>query len=227
MLEGLNSRHDTFGDWNQQFLSTARPGYNASNLDIGAERILHRIFSFLEWKPNSAPVGSDLFFETKDAFVHIDVKTALLTNPADHEGRINVGRNQSSYPAHRGTGLSFSPNLPKYYREGTPGEKPCLTYAIHIIHENDKRNVLAILLISIPNGQLFDVYENLIVNRGKSAFYPPSTRNVKDFRFTYYRMPKFRLLGKPWSFRVEFIHFDNSLNPGVRKVDIVRNPRIP
>jgi len=225
LLTGLSSRHMIFNDWNSRFVSTARRGYNASNLDIGAERIFHNVFSSLHWTPNSAPIGSDLFFETENAFIHIDIKTALLTNRADYYGRVNVGRNQTSYPAYQGTNINFSPNLPIYYNYGTSNEKSCLTYGIQIIHENIKQNILAILLFSIPNGQLFRHYGNLIVNRGKSGFYPKGTRNVKDFRFAYYKNPNFILLQNT-PFRVKFVHFDNSQNPNVQKVDLARNHQI-
>lgn len=224
ILNDLKSRHKIFNDWNTQFISTARPGYNASNLDKGSQRVFHKIFSMLNWETNSTPIGSDLLFETEDAFIHIDVKTAILNNPSDYKGLVNIGRNQTNYPAYKNTDKNFTPNLPNYYNENSQNEKVCLTYAIQIIHENEKENTLAILLISIPNGQLFEVYGNKIVKRGKSAF--AKNRSVKDFRFAYHRNPIFNLLQQP-AFRIEFIHFDNSLNLEIRKNDITRNVDIP
>jgi hypothetical protein len=48
--------------------------------------------------PNSTPIGADLVFDSEEGFrVHIDIKTALDQNPADWQGVVNVGKNQTSY----------------------------------------------------------------------------------------------------------------------------------
>ncbi len=41
IIEGLNSRIRILNDWYDNFVKTARKGYKASDLDVGAERILH------------------------------------------------------------------------------------------------------------------------------------------------------------------------------------------
>jgi hypothetical protein len=41
LLEGLNSRIKILNDWKDQFLRTARRGYQASDLKDGAQRIFH------------------------------------------------------------------------------------------------------------------------------------------------------------------------------------------
>lgn len=225
ILEGFSSRYKIFDDWNLQFKATSRKGYDASNLDIGSERILYHVFSLIGWKPNSSPVSSDLFFETKDAFIHIDVKTVLISNKSDFHGLVNIGRNQTSYMAHKnyktrtGKSIVFKPNLPKFYNIKKPNEKACLTYAIQIIHDNKKENIIAILLISIPNGKLFKIYGNKIIRRGKSGY--SKKREVKDFRFAYHVNPYFVLLPKS-PLRVVFIHFDNSQNRNITKKDVIR-----
>lgn len=111
IIEGLNSRIKILNDWYQNFIKTARKGYNASDLDVGAERIFSHFFASILRLPNSSPLGADLMFEAPDAFIHIEVKTALINNPTDFKGKINVAINQTSY----GIKGQFSPNLPHYY----------------------------------------------------------------------------------------------------------------
>ena len=96
-------------------------------------------------------------FEVYNAFIHIEVKTALIDNPADYKGKINIAINQTSYGA---KGL-FSPNLPPYYTPKQNSKKPCLTYIIQIIHEHAKPNIKALKLVCIPNGQLYSHYEKI------------------------------------------------------------------
>ncbi|MEA1965426.1 MAG: hypothetical protein U9O41_09960, partial [Candidatus Aerophobetes bacterium] len=88
LIEGLNSRIKILNDWYQNFIQTARSGYRASDLDAGAERIFHHFFASILHFPNSSPIGSDLMFELQDAFIHIEIKTALIDNPADYKGKI-------------------------------------------------------------------------------------------------------------------------------------------
>ncbi len=45
LIKGLNSRIKILNDWKNEFLRTARAGYNASDLDAGAERIFHHPFT--------------------------------------------------------------------------------------------------------------------------------------------------------------------------------------
>jgi hypothetical protein len=44
----------------------------------------------------SASIGSDLMFEILDAFIHIEVKTTTVSNPADFKGKIQIAQNQTS-----------------------------------------------------------------------------------------------------------------------------------
>jgi len=81
LIKGLNSRIKILNDWKKGFLRTAREGYKASDLDAGAERIFHHLFTPMFKFPNSCPIGSDLMYQTEDAIVHIEIKTNLVTNP--------------------------------------------------------------------------------------------------------------------------------------------------
>jgi len=61
---------------------------------MGAERVFHNWASALF----KSPIGADLVFDSEEGFrVHIDIKTALDENPADWQGVVNIGKNQTSY----------------------------------------------------------------------------------------------------------------------------------
>jgi hypothetical protein len=205
LINGLNSRIKILNDWYDNFIKTARSGYKASDLDTGAERIFHHFFAPILRFPNSSPVGSDLMFELPDSFIHIEIKTALVDNPADYRGKINIGINQTSY----GVNKVFSPNLPKYYRISSKIEKPCLTYIIQIIHEHAKANIKALKLVCIPNGQLYPHYGKSIFKSGKSGY-----TKAKDFRYNYSVEPYFKLLSERYKekiFRIELIYLVKNL----------------
>jgi len=208
IIKGLNSRIKILDDWYNNFIKTARKGYKASDLDTGAERILHHFFAPFLKSPNSSPIGSDLMYEHPDAFFHIEIKTALIDNPADYKGKINIGINQTSY----GIQNLFSPNLPTYYKPNDSiEEKPCLTYIIQIVHEHAKPNIKALLLACIPNGQLYNIYKNSIVRSGKGGY-----KRAKDFRYNYVVNPYFQLLKEKYreeKFRIELIYLAKDLKP--------------
>ena len=127
---------------------------------------------------------------------------------------INISKNQTSYKvtqSNRGTPIRTLPALPRYYKNG----KPCLSYSIQIIYDHTTFEIIAILLISIPNGQLFTAYGNKIATSGKSK--------DESFRYKYSSNPYFALLShKP--FRVKFIYFDP--NSGFSKKDITTSSMI-
>jgi hypothetical protein len=215
IIEGLNSRIKILNDWFEVFIKTARKGYkHPSDLDTGAERIFHHFFASILHIPNSSPVGADLMFEVYDAFIHIEVKTALLDNPADYKGKVNISDRQTSYGA---KGI-FSPSLPSYYHPQGEEEKPCLSYVIQVIHEQAKPDIKALLLISIPNGQLFPIYGKSIISGGKVK--------GKSFRYKYSAIPYFKLLTteKDKKFRVEVVYLSKNLKPeditGIKNIPI-------
>ena len=200
LIDGLNSRIKILNNWYDNFIKTARKGYKASDLDIGAERIFHHFFASILRFPNSSPVGSDLMFELPDAFLHIEIKTALIDNPLDYKGKINVAINQASY----GVNKLFSPNLPHYYQTSPKKEKPCLTYIILIVHEHAKPHIKALKLVCIPNGQLYSHYGKSIFKSGKGGY-----AKAKDFRYNYSALPYFKLLSERYKekiFRIELMY---------------------
>ena len=198
IIEGLNSRLKIKRDWYKQFISTKKN--KASDLDMGAERIFHHVYSNIMKHPNSSPIGSDLMYETFDAFIHIDVKTVSESNWGDYKGKIAVQPNQTSYPLRR---FGLCPNLPEFYcttfeRNGRSFKKPALTYFVYILHRHASPEIYSILLISMPNGRLYSVYGDRILQAGK-------TRN--SVRYAFKEEPRFVLLSASQNtrFRVEFL----------------------
>lgn len=191
LMDGLNSKNKIRDDWWGPF----QHGGKATDLDRGAERIFYWLLRG-DWTPNSAPIGSNLFFEAHNAFIHIEVKTSRSDNPADYCGLVPLSIKQTSYPIKR---IKDAPGLPTYYNRGTKDEKVCLTYAIHVIHSVERLEIIAILLICIPNGQLYELYGDRIVGGGK----------VKgaSFRYRYKKNPYFESLpNRPY--KVKFLYLD-------------------
>ena len=200
MIEGLNSKDIIKDDWLKIF-NRADKKRQTSDFARGAERIYFWLFNQFG-KPNSAPIGADMFFETHRAFVHIDIKTAKLDNPSDYKGKIPISENQTSYSS---ANKNFNTNLPIYYNKGKPIQKLCLTYVINIIYHEEENNfkIKSIYIIAIPNGKLYPIYGDDIIGQGK----------VKDksFRFVYKNNPVFKTIkGEPY--RIKRIFLDEDLD---------------
>lgn len=205
MFIGFKTKEDIKSDWIEKYKS------GISDFAVGAERI---IYSLLNGKgigqPNSAPVGSDMFFEVDDAYIHIDLKTVQTDNMGDFTSSIFVGRNQNSYKAEikRINGDSFSPKryyepaLPTRYAQINKSKKICLTYFITILYEKENLNILNINLVCMPNGELLSEYGDSVLQAGKN---PDKTR----FRFT--AIPNFRLLDNQPT-RIKVVFFDESMD---------------
>jgi len=200
ILKGLHSRLEIKNDWYRQFMATKKKkGEYPSDLETGAERIFHYIFSQGMKHPNSSPIGADLMYETFDSFIHIDIKTISESNWEDYKGKIAVQPNQTSYPLSK---YNLSPNLPTYYskifeREGKEYKKLTLTYFIYALHKHASKEIYSMLLVCMPNGELYNVYGDKILHAGK-------TRN--SVRYAFKKEPRFILLSKEReAFRVEFL----------------------
>ncbi len=194
MMEGLKSKDKIKKDWINAFKKSANKN---SDFARGAERIYFWLFNQFGI-PNSSPIGSDLFFETYNAFVHIDIKTAKIDNTSDYKGKIPLGKNQTSYFLPE---KNYKVNLPTFY---SYKNKICLTYFINIIYEEikDEINIKAVFLISVPNGKLNDIYGTDIYNASKNKGYA--------FRYKYSSRPKFELLDEQ-PFRIRKLYLDNDL----------------
>jgi hypothetical protein len=203
--ERFSQQFKTYRSWKDKI---KREKKRTTEMGIGAERIMHYVIARQcgeDFLPMSTPVGSDLFYETADAYIHIDLKTIYVENALDYLGLVVVGDAQTSYPMRNKWGAQnrFLPKLPQYYKLERNKVKPCLTYALQIIHvaiddiieRKLDRSVIAILISSIPNGKLYGVYGEDICGEPKSFSYEGKVKeNPANFRFLFYRRPYFEAL---------------------------------
>lgn len=182
MLDGFKTKEQIRSDW-EQYL-----GQETSDFAVGSERIFYWLFNQFG-QPNSSPIGSDMFFETYNAFVHIDIKTITTDNIGDITKNVFVGNNQNSYEgsiAVRGKdGRPYKGNLPPIYTKSNGAQKPCFTYFISILYDKDG-DIHMIHLSCMPNGILKDIYLSEPLDAGK---------NPGKIRFNYTQCNKFKLLG--------------------------------
>jgi len=212
LLKGFKTKSVIYDDWIDNYKS------GISDFAVGAERI---VYSLLNGKgigqPNSAPVGSDLFFEVQDAFVHIDLKTvgaSLLSgdNIGDYIRSIFVGTNQNSYTGSmvvRGKQKfrSYKASLPAFYNKGKENEKICLTYFITILYDKDTLEVLVMCIICMPNGELESHYKAKVLQAGK---------NLDKTRFRFSEVPNFELL-HPIQKRIKVVYFNFNMDSAYQK----------
>lgn len=203
MKDGFASKEEIRDDW-EQFL-----GDNISDFAVGSERIFYWLFNQFG-QPNSSPIGSDLFFETYNAFVHIDIKTVTAKNVNDINGTIFVGDNQNSYSGviekRDGNNEQYSGNLPHYYTKANGQKKICLTYFICILYTTEG-DIQFISLLSMPNGKLYDTYGNRVLSAGK---------NHGKIRFNFNQTSSFRNLPNTPS-RIKFIHVNPNMDEDLKR----------
>lgn len=206
MINALNSKDEIKQDWLDIYKK------KSCDIDKGAERVYYWLLNQIGF-PNSTPIGSDLLYETTNAFIHIDVKTSSFytinsqgekyLNTGDYKGLVSVGRNQTSYQFKDNKGITHEANLPFIYKSKN---KICLTYIIHLIYdkENDGNlKILGLILICIPNGILHDIYGNYICGSSKNK--------NEAFRYKYKNNPCFQLL-KDKPFRFKILYKDENIN---------------
>lgn len=199
MIDALNSKDKIKNDWINIFKRIDKKRQN-SDFARGSERVYFWLLNQFG-KPNSSPIGADLMFETYESFVHIDIKTAKISNSSDYRGKIPLRENQTSYFSKK-----FKGSLPIYYSVNDNGKiikKICLTYALNIIYDDKSENfkIIAVILISVPNGQLKNIYKDKIIGAGKTK--------GSSFRYEYKNNPYFQLLkNKP--LRISFLYKDES-----------------
>ena len=209
ILERIRSKNEIKTDWLDVFKKTGRETYDkSSELDTGAERIFHNLFGrYDKFLVCSTPIGSDLMFETDDAFIHLEIKTATDSNDADFKGKIQISQNQTTYSVThnaRGKPYPFISSLKTIYSN----QKICLTYVIQIIHNNSEDLPKIIVLFSIPNGLLKPKYGDC-VNNGKGQKKLNKLNSKKDIRFLYKKANKFEYLNDKPS-RIKIIYPPNS-----------------
>jgi len=199
MMYGFQTKEKIRDDWFGKYDA------KISDFSVGAERIIYSLFNGKGiGQPNSCPVGSDMFFEVEDAFIHIDLKTVQTDNIGDFNTNIFVGTNQNSYKSEivKANGTSFEPKreyipgLPTYYNKGKENEKICLSYFITILYERENLNILNINIMCLPNGQLVEHYKSRVLSAGKIS---------SEARFNFIKVKKFELLEN--KNRVRVIYF--------------------
>ena len=205
MFNGFKTKEKIKDDWYGLY------GQGISDFSVGAERI---IYSLLNGKgigdPNSSPVGSDMFFEVEDAFIHIDLKTVNMDNLGDFNSSIFVGENQNSYRGvinkQGGTSESYEPNLPTYYNKGKQNQKICLSYFITILYDKETLDINVISIDCMPNGELEEHYGSRPLKAGK---------NPGKARFNLQEVNKFELLeGQPS--RIKVVYFNEGMEASLK-----------
>lgn len=150
--------------------------------------LIHRIFP--DWSPIGLPVGSETRLSSRDAIIHIDVKTHKQGDP-DLDRTQDVRPEQISGDAsierttqiselsglveyrHRhledreGKLGSSAPKLPPFYPFGPKSLKVCLTYFAVCVYEFDAeashQYLTRVQLFTVPNGliRLFEDYTDI------------------------------------------------------------------
>lgn len=201
MFLGFKTKEKIKEDWYGLY------GEGISDFSVGAERI---IYSLINGKgigdPNSAPVGSDLFFEVEDAYIHIDLKTVNMNNLNDFTTSIFIGENQNSYKGiikkQGGINEEYTPSLPTFYNKGKNNEKICLSYFITILYDKETLDINVISIDSMPNGELEEYYGSRPLRAGK---------NPGKARFDLEEVNKFELLpGSPS--RIKVVYFNENMS---------------
>jgi hypothetical protein len=77
---------------------------------------------------------------------------------------------------------------------------------LQIVYEAETYDIIAIQLISVPNGQLYKIYGDAIVGKGKAGSGKGKSNKTWSMRYVYSNNHVFDTLdGKP--IRVKFIYF--------------------
>ena len=199
MLFGFNTKEKIKEDWIEKYRS------GISNFSVGAERIIYSLFNGKGiGQPNSAPVGSDMFFETKDAFIHIDLKTVQTRNIGDYTNCIFVGTNQNSYSGK----MKINGKEERFYESALPpfynnqgNKKICLTYFITILYEEKDLKIVNINIVCMPNGSLEPHYQDRVLKAGKIP---------KETRFNFSKLPNFEFLNGERK-RIKVVYYNDSM----------------
>lgn len=228
LLFGFRTKYKIKNDWIEKWNPTEE-GKGISDFATGAERI---VYALLNGKgigqPNSAPIGSDLFFEVEDAFIHIDLKTVQTRNIGDYTHDIFVGNNQNSYNGKLDVG-GFEKNydeacLPFYYTLDGGLKKPCLTYFITILYEEINLDILNINILCMPNGQLYPIYGKNVLKAGKVLYpegNPKRETHTKTVRYKWNDNQDFKLLNNKK--RIMVTYFNDSMSEDIKtRLNIIK-----
>ena len=211
LIDGLNTKEKIRNDW-EDFLSEQ----NKSELSIGSERIFYWLFNQFGI-PNSSPIGSDMFFETYNAYIHIDIKTVTLNNAGDFTKNIFVSANQTSYKGYVETKNyrdEYKGHLPTFYNKSNGTKKICLTYFICILYNPENLDIQSMIITCMPNGELSEIYEPLkTLSAGK-------LRDGRQVRYNYTNCKYFELLdNKPLRTKILIWDPDKNIQNKLKKLN--------
>lgn len=182
MLDGFATKEQIRPDW-ERFLWD-----ETSDFATWSERIFYWLFNQF-WKPNSSPIWSDMFFETYNAYVHIDIKTVKTSNIWDFNTSMFVWDNQNSYRWEILTRAwrqeTYEWNLPQFYTKVDWTSKICLTYFITILYNQANLDIQVINVLCMPNWALNEEYWNNILKAWKNPW---------KIRYNFHNCPEFKLL---------------------------------
>lgn len=210
MVDGFNTKEDIKTDWIDYL------GKETSDFATGSERIFYWLFNQFGI-PNSSPIGSDMFFETYNAYVHIDIKTVTLKNAGDFTRNIFVSANQTSYKGYIETKNyrdEYIGHLPTFYNKNDGTRKICLTYFICILYNPENLDIQAMIITCMPNGELSKVYEPLkTLSAGK-------LRDGRQVRYNYTNCKYFELLdNKPLRTKILIWDPDDNIQNKLKKLN--------
>lgn len=204
MFDWFSSKEEIRTDW-EEFLWK-----ETSDFATWSERIFYWLFNQF-WKPNSSPIWSDMFFETYNAYVHIDIKTVKTSNIWDFNTSMFVWDNQNSYKWKIITNTwrkeEYKWNLPSLYTKNNWEKKICLTYFITILYNQDNLDIQVINVLCMPNWALKDEYWDDILKAWKNPW---------KIRYNFEKSPIFKLLN--WDKkRIRIIYWKENMEKEIEK----------
>lgn len=184
----------------EQFMNPidrARLSLENSYIDAGAERVVYNCINKSNFfgTPNSAPIGGDLFFETKDEdfnrdiLISIDCKTVRAETNIGDIKTLDIGLNQHSYKStveyKDGTVRLINPMLQPEYTLRNGNKYLIISYLVVILYnitpsvENpEKTEILMIGNFCFPNGLLESHYSSRPWAAGKSPLIKVSGNQI-------------------------------------------------
>lgn len=157
-----------------------------NTIEKSVENILEGIiYSQLGWRVCSLPVSSDSCFEVGDAIINIDAKSVKDIDNDATGNKVNLQSSQTTYVANKkitfaGSGhtRTWESKLKLYETHKMYGEIPNLTYIFKVIYSSENL-VEEIYLLSIPHGQLYSVFGDDILQKGKDRYTKPELSNIR------------------------------------------------
>lgn len=178
---------------NSNISSTATPGLKSNIFDNKLENIIESLITRqLGWNILATPISADSCYECGDAIIHIDAKTRCekvwdnkkkkyILNTDYTRNKIVAEKNETTYDSSQPItyeGKIWEANLSHYVEHKIYGIVPNLTYFFVMDYSLDNK-VLKLSLVSVPNGQFYNEFEQKIIGGGKKS----GSENRNNIRF--------------------------------------------